>query len=122
MSNWRWEYDPDETHVIGGETPAPPAFVAEVESRVDEIVRAAEALHLDGTRYEARARDAECLHAWRDVPLPDHRSARVRLRTPGHALARLNPYSVRPRNSPFTTFPLAFRGSSVTNSTTRGTL
>ncbi|MHA5050786.1 hypothetical protein [Streptomyces sp. SD15] len=28
----------------------------------------------------------------------------------------------RPRNSPFTTFPLAFRGSSPTNSTTRGTL
>lgn len=28
----------------------------------------------------------------------------------------------KPRNSPFTTFPLAFRGSSPTNSTTRGTL
>lgn len=27
MSDWRWEYDPDETHVIGGEPPAPPAFV-----------------------------------------------------------------------------------------------
>lgn len=28
----------------------------------------------------------------------------------------------RPRNSPFTTFPLAFRGSSGTNSTSLGTL
>lgn len=28
----------------------------------------------------------------------------------------------RPRNSPLTTFPLAFRGNSPTNSTTRGTL
>jgi hypothetical protein len=52
VGDWYWEYDPDETHVIGGETPAPPAFVAEVESRADEIVRAASALHLDGTRYE----------------------------------------------------------------------
>jgi hypothetical protein len=62
VSNWRWEYDPDETHVIGGETPAPPAFVAEVESRVDEIVRAAEALHLDGTRARAKGcRVPSCL-------------------------------------------------------------
>ncbi|WP_330288877.1 hypothetical protein [Streptomyces sp. NBC_00576] len=52
MSDWRWEYDPDETHVTGGPTPAPPAFVAEVEKRADEIARAAEALHLDGTRYQ----------------------------------------------------------------------
>ena len=52
MSDWRWEYDPDETHVIGGPTPAPPAFVAEVEKRADEIVRAAEALYLDGTTYQ----------------------------------------------------------------------
>ncbi|OAH15232.1 hypothetical protein [Streptomyces jeddahensis] len=40
MSDWRWEYDPDEAHVIGGDTPAPPAFVAEIEKRADEIVRA----------------------------------------------------------------------------------
>jgi len=32
------------------------------------------------------------------------------------------PYLGLPRNSPFTTFPLAFRGSSVTNSTVLGTL
>ncbi|MEV0119856.1 hypothetical protein AB0H77_42500 [Streptomyces sp. NPDC050844] len=52
MASWRWEYDPDEAHVIGGETPPPPAFVVEVERRVEEIVRAAEALHLDGAAYE----------------------------------------------------------------------
>ncbi|MFJ4832391.1 hypothetical protein ACIP79_21185 [Streptomyces sp. NPDC088747] len=52
MSNWHGEYDPDETHVIGGDTPAAPAFVAEVEKHADEIVRASEALHLDGTRYQ----------------------------------------------------------------------
>lgn len=52
MGSWRWEYDPDETHVVGGESPAPLAFIAEVEKRADEIVRAAEVLHLDGTTYE----------------------------------------------------------------------
>jgi hypothetical protein len=46
--NWRWEYDPDEEHVIGG---APPAFVAEVEKKADEPVRAASAFYLDGTGY-----------------------------------------------------------------------
>jgi hypothetical protein len=45
---WRWEYDPDEEHVIGG---APPAFVAEVEKKVDELVDAASAFCLDGTGY-----------------------------------------------------------------------
>ncbi|MGW0575583.1 hypothetical protein ACWD25_06345 [Streptomyces sp. NPDC002920] len=34
---WRWEYDPDEQHVIGD---APPAFVAKVEKSADELVRA----------------------------------------------------------------------------------
>ncbi|MFP3991791.1 hypothetical protein U9R90_30825 [Streptomyces sp. E11-3] len=52
MGSWRWEYGPDEAHVIGGATPAPAAFVAEVEQRAREIVRAAEALHLDGTAYQ----------------------------------------------------------------------
>ncbi|MFD7320122.1 hypothetical protein ACFV9D_03380 [Streptomyces sp. NPDC059875] len=46
---WRWEYDPSEEYVTGG---APPAFVAEVEKRADELVRAAEAFYLDGTVYE----------------------------------------------------------------------
>lgn len=32
---WRWEYDPSEAYVIGE---APPAFVAEVEKRADELV------------------------------------------------------------------------------------
>lgn len=47
--SWRWEYDPDETHVVGG---APPAFVAEVEKRADELVRAAEAFYLGGAGYQ----------------------------------------------------------------------
>ncbi|WP_034087490.1 hypothetical protein [Streptacidiphilus albus] len=45
---WAWEYLPEEKYVIGG---APPAFVAEVEARADELVRAAAALYLDGTLY-----------------------------------------------------------------------
>lgn len=44
--SWTWEYDPDEENVVGG---APPAFVVEVEKKADELVRAAEALYLDGT-------------------------------------------------------------------------
>ncbi|MGW0705238.1 hypothetical protein ACWD4G_04570 [Streptomyces sp. NPDC002643] len=46
---WRWEYDPDEEHVAGG---APPAFLAEVEKKADELVRAAAAFYLDGTSYQ----------------------------------------------------------------------
>ncbi|MGW6710323.1 hypothetical protein ACWGDE_36280 [Streptomyces sp. NPDC054956] len=46
--SWSWEYDPGEEHVVGG---APPAFVVEVEKAADELVRAAEALYLDGTAY-----------------------------------------------------------------------
>ncbi|MCX4747053.1 hypothetical protein OG455_16220 [Kitasatospora sp. NBC_01287] len=45
---WSWEYLPSEEYVIGE---APPAFVAEVEKKADELVRAAEALYLDGTSY-----------------------------------------------------------------------
>ncbi|MEU3374922.1 hypothetical protein ABZ734_31350 [Streptomyces sp. NPDC006660] len=52
MSEWRWEYEPDETHVVGGETPPPAELIAEVRLRAAEIVRAAAALHLDGTRYQ----------------------------------------------------------------------
>ncbi|MEU0830810.1 hypothetical protein [Streptomyces sp. NPDC005969] len=52
MSEWRWEHDPDATHVIGGGTPPPPVFVAEVEKHADELVRAASALHLDGTSFQ----------------------------------------------------------------------
>ncbi|GAA1973702.1 hypothetical protein [Kitasatospora viridis] len=46
---WRWEYHPDEADVVAG---APLAFVAQVEKKADEIVRAAEALYLDGTTYQ----------------------------------------------------------------------
>ncbi|MFG2980253.1 hypothetical protein ACGFYQ_03235 [Streptomyces sp. NPDC048258] len=35
--SWTWEYDPSEENVVGG---APPAFVAAVEKRADELVRA----------------------------------------------------------------------------------
>lgn len=47
--SWRWEYDPSEDHVIGG---APPAFVAEVEGKADESMRAAETLYPDGFPYQ----------------------------------------------------------------------
>ncbi|MFD7441805.1 hypothetical protein [Streptomyces sp. NPDC059909] len=43
MSEWPWEYDPDEAHVIGDENRPPPAFVAEVEEQAWELARAAEA-------------------------------------------------------------------------------
>ncbi|MGW5127454.1 hypothetical protein ACWEQ7_26120 [Streptomyces sp. NPDC004069] len=46
---WQWEYDPDEQHVAGD---APPAFLAEVEKKADELVRAAAAFYLDGTTFE----------------------------------------------------------------------
>ncbi|MGW2542115.1 hypothetical protein ACWC5I_14910 [Kitasatospora sp. NPDC001574] len=46
---WAWEYNPNEDNVIAG---APPAFVAQVERKADEIVRAAAALYLDGTTYQ----------------------------------------------------------------------
>ncbi|MPY31662.1 hypothetical protein FNH09_10315 [Streptomyces adustus] len=46
---WRWEYVPDEETVAVG---APPGFVAEVEKTADELVRAAEALHLHGPAYQ----------------------------------------------------------------------
>ncbi len=46
---WSWEYLPSEQHVTAG---APAAFLAVVEQRAAELVRAAEALFLDGTAYE----------------------------------------------------------------------
>ncbi|TVL94484.1 hypothetical protein CD790_02200 [Streptomyces sp. SAJ15] len=53
MGDWGWEYDPDARHVIG-ETPNL-AFVAQVEERADELVRAAAALFLNGTAYQGRS-------------------------------------------------------------------
>lgn len=46
---WSWEYLPSEQHVTAG---APTAFLAAVDQRAAELVRAAEALHLDGTSYQ----------------------------------------------------------------------
>ncbi|MEY9950390.1 hypothetical protein [Kitasatospora sp. GAS1066B] len=46
---WRWEYNPDEDNVVTG---APLAFVAQVEKKAGEIVRAAAALYLDGFTYQ----------------------------------------------------------------------
>lgn len=50
MADWGWEYDPDARHVIG-ETPNL-AFIAGVEERADELVRAAAVLYLDGTAHQ----------------------------------------------------------------------
>ncbi|TDC62893.1 hypothetical protein [Streptomyces hainanensis] len=50
--SWAWEYAPDEETVAAG---APPVLVAEVEKRADELVRAAEALYLDGTTCQGGA-------------------------------------------------------------------
>jgi hypothetical protein len=47
--SWTWEYVPDEETVASG---APPAFVAAVEKMADELVRAAEALHVHGPAYQ----------------------------------------------------------------------
>jgi hypothetical protein len=46
---WAWEYEPDEPHVVGE---ADPGFIAQVEKKADELVRAASALYLDGTSYQ----------------------------------------------------------------------
>ncbi len=53
MGDWGWEYHPDSRHVIG-ETPNL-AFIAQVEERADELVRAAAALHLDGSSYQGQS-------------------------------------------------------------------
>lgn len=47
--SWAWEYDPSEEYLVGD---ADPAFVARVEERADELVRAAAALYLDGAAYQ----------------------------------------------------------------------
>ncbi|MET8627878.1 hypothetical protein ABZW30_29750 [Kitasatospora sp. NPDC004669] len=46
---WSWDYFPSEQHVAAG---APADFLAAVEQRAAELVRAAEALYLDGTSYQ----------------------------------------------------------------------
>ncbi|MGW3415187.1 hypothetical protein [Streptomyces sp. NPDC000888] len=57
---WQWEYVPDEETVAAG---APPAFIAEVE-KADELVRAAEAVHLHGPAYQGADEGAK--HAFVD--------------------------------------------------------
>lgn len=47
--SWTWKYVPDEETVASG---APPGFLAAVEKKADELVRAAEALHLHGSAYQ----------------------------------------------------------------------
>ncbi|MFD8483232.1 hypothetical protein [Kitasatospora sp. NPDC059673] len=47
--SWGWEYLPDAEHIAGG---FPAGFLAAVELRAAEPVRAAEARYLDGTSYE----------------------------------------------------------------------
>ncbi|MFD4659993.1 hypothetical protein ACFWP2_30715 [Kitasatospora sp. NPDC058444] len=47
--SWGWEYLPSKAHVTGG---APAAFLAAVEHKAEELVRAAETLHLDGAGYQ----------------------------------------------------------------------
>ncbi|WP_405973206.1 hypothetical protein OG496_30610 [Streptomyces sp. NBC_00988] len=59
--SWAWEYVPDEETVASG---APPAFVAAVEKMADELVRAAEALHLHGPAYQDA--DGGAKHAFVD--------------------------------------------------------
>ncbi|MFJ9605949.1 hypothetical protein ACIRS1_06270 [Kitasatospora sp. NPDC101176] len=46
---WSWEYLPSEQHVTAG---APAEFLAAVERRAAELVRAAAAFCLDGTTYQ----------------------------------------------------------------------
>lgn len=46
--SWAWEYLPSEQHVTDGVSPV---VIAEVETKADGLVRAAEALYLDGTSY-----------------------------------------------------------------------
>ena len=47
--SWRWEYLPSKELVTSG---APAGFLAAVGRKADELVRAAEVLHLDGSTYE----------------------------------------------------------------------
>ena len=46
---WAWEYSPSEEYITAG---APEAFLVEVEQMAEELVRAAEALYLDGSSYQ----------------------------------------------------------------------
>ncbi|MCX5558580.1 hypothetical protein [Streptomyces sp. NBC_00038] len=58
---WQWEDVPDEETVAAG---APPAFIHEVEKKADELVKAAEAVHLHGPAYQGADEGAK--HAFVD--------------------------------------------------------
>lgn len=53
---WRREDEPDQETVAGG---APAGFLAEVEKTADELVRAAEVLHLHGPGYRSAEEGAK---------------------------------------------------------------
>ncbi|MEV6672702.1 hypothetical protein [Streptomyces sp. NPDC051162] len=53
MADWSWEYDPDAEHVIGGIDNL--AFIARVEQRADELVRAAATFYLEGSAFQGRS-------------------------------------------------------------------
>lgn len=59
--SWSWEYHPDAEYVAAG---APAEFLAQVAKRVDELVRMAEALYLDGTTFEGAGPSMEAV----DIP------------------------------------------------------
>ncbi|MFH8787963.1 hypothetical protein [Streptomyces roseoverticillatus] len=70
---WAWEYDPDPGFVIGGIESL--AFIAKVEERADELVRAAAALYLDGAKYtgasppmQEEAVDASGMFVYQVIP------------------------------------------------------
>ncbi|MFI9722842.1 hypothetical protein ACIHFE_24820 [Streptomyces sp. NPDC052396] len=78
---WSWEYDPDANHVIGGIDNL--AFIAQVEERADELVRAAAARYLDGTKYtglsprvQEETLDASGMFVYRDSCRKPRRSRR----------------------------------------------
>lgn len=50
MTDWRWEYEPNAQHVIGGIDDL--GFIARVEERADELVRTAVVVYLESTAYE----------------------------------------------------------------------
>ncbi|MEU5421460.1 hypothetical protein ACFY1P_06375 [Streptomyces sp. NPDC001407] len=71
--SWAWEYDPDAGYVIGGIDNL--AFIAKVEERADELVRAAAALYLDGAKHtgtsprmQAETIDASGMFLYQVIP------------------------------------------------------
>lgn len=88
------------------------------DSHRRDIARFNQVLQCPEVRLLLRFTAADVFHR-PSTMIGEIRSALVKL---GRGLPAHPGQEARPRNSPFTTFPLAFRGSSPTNSTTRGTL